>query len=216
LDLPAGVSPFRSRCRFFRGFKAAVPVLRFFRSGYNPGRAASAGTHSTNLSDFPTGLAAMTAFPFPSEDNAFLAPHIAILRDSHRHWTGRPLLDPRMTHEEAARYLFFAPFAVASHSADKDPLFNYGNQTALNLFAMDWEEFTATPSRLSAERALQAERAELLARVAERGYIDDYQGIRIGRHGRRFQIEQATVWNLRDARGVACGQAVCIKQWKLL
>ncbi|SMF93600.1 MEKHLA domain-containing protein [Methylomagnum ishizawai] len=154
--------------------------------------------------------------PYPSEDNHYLAEHVALLRDSHRHWTGRPLLDPRLTHEEAARHLFAAPFVVVSHDTAPDPLFNYANQTALALFAMDWEEFTALPSRLSAERINQEARAELLARVAERGYIDDYQGVRIGRHGRRFLIEAATVWNLLDPRGVICGQAACFKHWKFL
>ncbi len=158
----------------------------------------------------------MTAPSLPSEDNAYLADHVAILRDSYRHWIRRPLLDPRMTHEEAARYLFFAPFVVVSHNTAKDPLFNYGNRTALSLFAMSWEEFTATPSRLSAERVNQEAREELLAKVAEHGFIDNYEGVRIGRHGRRFSIEGATIWNLRDSRGVACGQAACFKRWKLL
>lgn len=154
--------------------------------------------------------------PYPSEDNAFLAEHVAILRDSHRHWTGRPLLDPRLTHEEAARYLFTAPFAVVSHNTDRDPIFNYANQTALALFGMDWEEFTALPSRRSAERANQEARAELLARVEAQGYVDGYESVRIGRHGRRFLIENATVWNLIDARGVLCGQAACFKYWRFL
>lgn len=158
----------------------------------------------------------MSAPEYPSEDNAFLAPHVALLRDSYRHWTKRPLLDPRMTHEEAARYLFQAPFVVLSHDKQKDPLFNYANRTGLSLFAMTWEELIATPSRLSAERANQEARAELLARVAEHGYVDDYSGVRIGRHGRRFLIEQATIWNLRDARGVNQGQAAYFKHWKFV
>lgn len=158
----------------------------------------------------------MTAFPPPCEDNAYLAEHVAILRDSYLHWTGRPLLDPRLGALEAARYLFSAPFVVASHDTAKDPLFNYGNQAALDLFAMNWEEFTATPSRHSAEHGNQEAREQLLAKVAEQGYVEHYEGVRIGRHGRRFRIEDATVWNLRDAGGAAAGQAVICKRWILL
>ena len=153
---------------------------------------------------------------FPSEENAHLAEHVALLRESHRHWTGRPLLDPRMTHEEAARYLFHAPFVVVSHGAEPDPRFNYGNQTALSLFAMGWEEFIALPARLSTERSGQEARAALLARVAKDGFVEDYEAVCVGRHGRRFLMEGATVWVLRDARGANCGRATCFKHWKLL
>jgi hypothetical protein len=158
----------------------------------------------------------MTAPPVPSEENAYLADHVALLRNSFRHWIRRPLVDHRMTDADAARYLFFAPFAVVSHNADKDPLFNYANRTALSLFGMTWEELTATPSRLSAERENQQAHEQLLATVAECGHVDGYEGVRVGRHARRFTIEQATIWNLRDARGMVCGQAARFKHWKFL
>ncbi|MGZ8218466.1 MEKHLA domain-containing protein [Methylomagnum sp.] len=156
----------------------------------------------------------MTAFPLPSEDNAYLAEHVAILRYSLRHWTGRELVDPRMTDVDAARFLFRARFAVASHDTAPDPLFNYANQTAMSLFAMSWEEITACPSRLSAERVNQESRELLLCKVAEQGYVDDYRGVRVGRHGRRFEIEGAVIWNLLDQRGIACGQAAMFEHWK--
>ena len=46
----------------------------------------------------------------------------------------------------AAARLFEAPFFVASHNTDADPVLTYGNQTALDLFQMDWSTFTSTPS----------------------------------------------------------------------
>jgi hypothetical protein len=158
----------------------------------------------------------MTDSSIPGEDNDYLADHVLILRDSFRHWTGRELLDPRMSGREAARFLFSAPFAVLSHDAARDPLFNYANQTALNLFAMEWKEIIGLPSRLSAERQNQESRERLLAEVAAKGYVDDYRGIRIGRHGRRFSIEHVTIWNLLDARGIHCGQAAAFKDWVFL
>jgi hypothetical protein len=167
--------------------------------------------------NFPDSLhSAMTAPSMPSEENAYLADHVVLLRSSFRHWTRRPLVDHRMTDADAARYLFFAPFAMISHNADKDPLFNYANRTALSLFGMTWEEFTATPARLSVEQENQEARQLLLATIAERGYVDGYEGVHVGRHGRRFAVEQSTVWNLRNGRNSACGLAACFKHWKFL
>jgi hypothetical protein len=139
------------------------------------------------------------------------------LRDSYRHWTGQDLLNPRMDERDAARFLFRAPFAVASQDTAKEPLFNYANQTALNLFAMGWREFIGLPSRRSAEPAKQAEREHLLAEVSAKGFVEGYSGIRIGRHGRRFMIHDATIWNLVSGSGKICtGQAVVFKRWTLL
>jgi len=46
--------------------------------------------------------------------------------------------------------------------------------------------------------------------------IDDYAGVRISKHGRRFMIEQATVWNLIDGHGKYCGQAAMFGVWRML
>jgi hypothetical protein len=63
------------------------------------------------------------------------------------------------------------------------------------------------PSRLSAEPLARDERARLLARVTEFGFVDDYSGMRISGRNKRFMITNATVWNLLDADGVYRGQA---------
>jgi hypothetical protein len=122
-----------------------------------------------------------------------------------------------MTDEEAARFIFTsARWALLSHDTSPDPIFNYGNQTALRVFGMSWEELTSCPSRLSAAAADREEREALLRQVAEQGYSDDYRGIRLGRHGRRFEIASAKVWQLRDDRGLPCGQAACFQHWTWL
>lgn len=156
----------------------------------------------------------MSPTPPPSEDNDYLAAHVAILRHSLRHWTRKELVDPRLNDTEAAHFLFHAPFVVVSHDTRKDPVFNYANRTALNLFAMSWEEFTALPSRLSAEEPEREERERLLLEVSAHGYIGHYRGVRIGRHGRRFTIEDALVWNLRSPSGAPYGQAAMFERWK--
>ncbi len=69
------------------------------------------------------------------------------------------------------------------------------------------------PSRLSTEPMLREERQTLLDRVARAGFIDDYSGIRISATGRRFRIEQATVWTLIDEQGAVHGQAATFDRW---
>jgi len=112
--------------------------------------------------------------------------------------------------------LDWASFAVVSHNTASDPVFNYANRTALQLFEMSWTQFTALPSRLSAEPMLQEERERLLQRVAERGFIEDYSGVRISASGRRFIIRNATVWNLQDEQGRPYGQAALLREWQPL
>ena len=106
-----------------------------------------------------------------------------------------------------------APFFVASHGLETDPVLDYGNRCALELFAMNWEEFTQTPSRLTAEAPNRAERERLLTSVTEKGFTDDYSGVRISADGKRFRIHQATVWNVTDKSGVKIGQAATFSEW---
>lgn len=152
----------------------------------------------------------------PDSKKNQIAHHVAILQTSYRHYTGRYLFDPKLDAREAVAWLEQAPFALVSHGTQPDPIFNYGNQTALRLFDMTWDEFTRMPSRLSAEPVDRAERTRLLDRVSRNGYIDDYTGVRIAADGSRFLIRHATVWNLLDESGRFYGQAAMIPEWETL
>jgi hypothetical protein len=152
----------------------------------------------------------------PCEENNYLQQHAAILVRSFTHWTGKHLVDPVLSPVEQAHRLFFAPFVVLSHEAALEPVFTYGNQTALILFELSWEELTRLPSRESAEPLHQTERERLLATVARQGYIDDYRGVRISKTGRRFMIERAIIWNLLDDENNYCGQAAMFKEWSFV
>jgi len=156
----------------------------------------------------------MALMPEPAADNAWHAGHVAVLLDSHRHWTGRDLFAPQPTPAETAEALYHASFVVLSHDTAADPCFTYANRCAQALFEMPWREIVGLPSRYSAEAPAREERQRLLARVAAHGYIDDYQGVRIARSGRRFLIDQATVWNLIDTAGVPLGQAATFANWR--
>ena len=158
----------------------------------------------------------MTNSSKPTDVNGYLENHARLLLDSFRHWTGKSLVQQDRSPTEQARELFYASFVVLSHDGSIDPLLNYANEAGLHLFALKWEELIALPSRLTAEPLHRDERARLLGRVTEHGYIDDYTGVRISRTGRRFFIEQATVWNVRDEQGAPYGQAATFSRWRFL
>ncbi|MFN9198845.1 MAG: MEKHLA domain-containing protein [Planctomycetaceae bacterium] len=142
--------------------------------------------------------------------------HTQILLDSYRHWVGQELLPRQGSAEEQAQALFEAPFVVVSHGIEGDPILNYGNRTALHLWHITIDQLRQTPSRLTAEPMHREERARLLERTSQQGYVDDYQGVRIATTGQRFLIRQATVWNLRTSQGERVGQAATFSQWEWL
>ena len=123
------------------------------------------------------------------------------------------VLDPEDSIDILADKLYNAPFVVLSHNTAKDPIFNYANLKAQDLFEMDWDEITNLPSRYSAEAPNREERAKLLHEVSEKGYINNYSGIRIAKSQKRFRIEAAVVWNMHDDKGIYKGQAATFSQW---
>ena len=165
----------------------------------------------------------------PVFQTAVVIAQTQLIARSLKHWTGRDLLPAvgvqasacsggtlKRELQQAAEKIFHAPFVLVSHGTEADPILNYGNAAALALWEMSWAELTRTPSRLTAEAPNREKRARLLAAVTERGFIDDYSGIRISKTGRRFMISRATVWNLISETGRPCGQAALFSHWKFL
>lgn len=142
--------------------------------------------------------------------------HAATLARSFRHWMRRDLPVHTSGACALAEALFNAPFVLVSHGTQADPILNYGNRTALALWEMAWDEFTRTPSRLTAEPVAREERARLLTEVTQHGHIANYAGVRISKSGRRFRIAQAVVWNLLDEHGAHYGQAAMFDRWEFL
>jgi MEKHLA domain len=153
---------------------------------------------------------------YPSENNNFLGEHVALMSNSYRKLLAKDLISKNQSCETLAEALFYAPFVVVSHNTDADPVFNYANLIALELFGFSWEEFIQLPSRLSTEPIHQLEREKLLAEVNRKGYIADYQGIRLTKTSQRFLIKNAVVWNLLDSDGRYAGQAARFEQWGFL
>ncbi len=151
----------------------------------------------------------------PNQANQFHQAHVALLLDSYQRLLKRNLLEEAVALSQGQQ-TFEADFALLSHNTDSDPLFNYGNRTALELFELSWDELIAMPSRFSAEPVNRKERERLLAEVSSKGFIDNYSGIRIAKSGKRFLIERAVVWNVYDNQQRYCGQAACFSNWTFL
>ncbi|OMF69942.1 MEKHLA domain-containing protein [Paenibacillus glucanolyticus] len=142
--------------------------------------------------------------------------HASVILNSYLRWTGKSLLDHSVESGTESEVLFRAPLVILSHGTEPDPILNYGNQMALELWEVNRETFTQTPSRLTAEPMEREERAAFLKAVSENGYVDNYTGIRISNTGRRFYIMQATVWNLTDDNDVFHGQAAAFRQFRYI
>jgi hypothetical protein len=152
----------------------------------------------------------------PPFDDLLLIKNIENLLKSYLRWTGRELIPPASSPHERAKVLFDQPFVVLSHGTQADPILNYGNKAALDLWELTWEEFTKMPSRLTAEPVNREDRDRLLEQVRLNGFIDTYSGIRITGNGRRFLIEQGTVWNIMDEKNRYVGQAATFSEWKYI
>lgn len=137
------------------------------------------------------------------------AAYAATLVESFRRITALPLL-PDATDLAAA--LWHHPNPVVSHGTEADPIFRYGNAAALALWQMSWADFIRLPSRHSAEAdgEIQSDRAALLARALQTGFVADYQGIRVSALGQRFLIRDTILWTVTDRSGQTLGQAALI------
>lgn len=149
----------------------------------------------------------------PCAENDYLGEQAELILSSLLRMTGRDLVDSGLADKDRYRSLFEAPFCVVSHNTEADPVFNYGNKTALELFEMKWDFFTKLPSRLSAEPQIREEREKLLARVTKYGFIEDYKGVRVTSSGKRFLVEDSIVWNMIDENGAYRGQAAVLYKW---
>lgn len=139
--------------------------------------------------------------------------HSQLLCQSFQNWTGEALIDIVDNPTTLSEKLFFAPFVVVSHGTQIEPIFNYGNQMALKLWQMEWQDFTRLPSRYSVEPTEYEEREVMLKRGLDNGLITNYRGIRTSSKGDRFFIEDVMLWTLLDAQNQRCGQAAMFMHW---
>ena len=138
--------------------------------------------------------------------------------DSYQRIVGDPLVDGLVgaPDEKVAAALYELPAVVLSHNGESDPTFTYANLAGQQLFEYSWDEFLTLRSHQSAEPEHRSNRADMLERAARDGYIADYRGVRISASGKRFEIENAIIWNVVNQQGNSIGQAAVFDQWKFL
>lgn len=144
--------------------------------------------------------------------------HAMTLLRTFRTFTGRPLVElelESLSHEDAARALFFADHVVLSHGTQADengPILNYGNNAGLKLWGATWEELTTMPSKRTAGPEDQQARDATMDTVARCGFVERYSGVRVALDGSKFRIEDVTIWNVfEDGRRI--GQAATFPRW---
>jgi hypothetical protein len=140
------------------------------------------------------------------------------LLSSHEQAFARPLLAglaADATPLQRSQALFATTTVVLAHDGadpggDPGPRLIYANRAALQLWRRPWAGLVGMPSRLTAEPAERAARAQALHSVQRLQAIADYSGIRIDSQGRRFRISGARVWTLPG------GQAAAFSTWHWL
>jgi hypothetical protein len=142
--------------------------------------------------------------------------HSKLLANSFFFWTKEDLIKGNFDSRENSFHLYHAPFVLISHGIENDPVFNYANQKAQELWKLDWNSFTKMPSRLSAEQGDAEERQDLLKKVKEKGFISNYSGERISSKGEKFLIKDTIIWNVIDERGQYRGQAAMFFNYEFL
>ena len=142
--------------------------------------------------------------------------HSELILNSYQQLLGKELIERTNNPLEDSKQLFYAPMVVLSHNTDADPCYNYGNLQALQLWEMSWKELIITPSKSTTESTLRSQRNQLLTEAMKKGYITNYGGIRTSRTGKKYQINNITLWNLIDEQNNYCGQAATFSEWQII
>ena len=144
-------------------------------------------------------------------ESSEVATQTDLILSSYKHFLGKKLFD----HEDSAS-VYNAEFIVLSHDGQKDPCFTYANKAAQELWKISWSEFIGLPSKFSAAKDEREGRDQLLKDVQQNGFSENGTAIRIDKLGRKFFIENLTVWNLLDGQGGRVGQAATYQDWHYL
>ncbi|PHV61203.1 MEKHLA domain-containing protein [Cyanobacterium aponinum UTEX 3222] len=139
-----------------------------------------------------------------------------ILLNSYKRLLNKELIERNEDLLTDSKNLYNADFVVLSHNNKPDPIYNYGNQQALDLWEMNWQQLIQTPSRNTTEPISREEREALLKEANLKGYITNYGGVRVSSTGKRYLIQDITLWNLFDSNGEYCGQAATFSHWQKL
>jgi PAS domain-containing protein len=134
----------------------------------------------------------------------------AAILDSFRRHFSHDLFDRAGDPAEDARRLFDLPQAVLAHDTSPEPLLDWANRAAAAAFDATPESLLGRPSAATAPADAVADRGKLFEALARDGFVTGYSGVRVSLTGRRFIIDDVTVFELFDAAGQPAGHAAMI------
>jgi hypothetical protein len=130
--------------------------------------------------------------------------------DSYLRLLGRDLVERSGDEADDARRLFDLPLAVLAHDTSPVPLLDWANGAAARAFDAAPEALLGRPSADTTPADAVADRRALFDVLARRGFVTGYSGVRVSLTGRRFMIDDVTVFALADAAGRPAGHAAVI------
>ena len=142
-------------------------------------------------------------------DHRFVTRATVIL-DSFRRCVGRELIDRSGDAAEDARRLFDLPQAVLAHDTSPEPLLDWANRAAAAAFDATPDGLLGLPSSRTAPADATPDRRQLFETLARQGFVTGYSGVRASLTGRRFIIDDVTVFELFDTAGRPAGHAAMI------
>jgi len=143
-------------------------------------------------------------------DDAFRTRRAMEILESYRRLLGYDLIPRSGAAAEDARRLFELPLAVLAHDTAPQPLLDWANRAALAAFDATPEALLGLPSSRTAPADAAADRGKLFDVLARQGFVTGYSGVRVSLTGRRFVIDDVTVFALADAAGRPAGHAAVI------
>ena len=130
--------------------------------------------------------------------------------DSFRRLLGRDLVDRSGDAAEDARRLFDLPLAVLAHDTAPRPLLDWANLAAARAFDATPAALLGRPSADTAPADAVGDREKLFETLDREGVVTGYWGVRVSLAGRRFVIDDVTVFKVTDALGRPAGHAAVI------
>jgi MEKHLA domain len=144
--------------------------------------------------------------------NNYHREHILIMLENLKRWTNYDLIkEYEFSLEKLGEQVFNADFYLLSHNTAADPVLTYGNQQVLDRWEVSWQELTDMRSRDTAKPVDRSARLKLMAEAKANNYVSGYNGTRISKTGKEFQILDGIIWNLFLNDGSFYGQAAWFK-----
>ncbi|CAB9507466.1 MEKHLA domain-containing protein [Seminavis robusta] len=98
-------------------------------------------------------------------------------------------------------------FGILSHGIQEDPIYNYGNAAALELFDNTIEDLCQTPSRYSTVESLMDDREQLIQSINTFGHGTIRDATRRTTKEKLFVIATIWIWHVFDDNGTRIGLA---------